>query len=73
MGETIVEWFGLGKGSDCGYCKSESSKLSHGMWAHRMSCQTYEELLDRGWRRSGMYCYKPLMDKTCCPSVYNKM
>lgn len=25
------------------------------------------DLLDRGWRRSGCYLYKPEMDKTCCP------
>ena len=67
MAETIVEWFGNEHGSDCGYCKSQGTNLSHGMWAHCMSCETYENLLNRGWRRSGMYCYKPVMDKTCCP------
>ncbi|KAK4351363.1 hypothetical protein RND71_030676 [Anisodus tanguticus] len=25
-------------------------------------------LLDRGWRRSGCFLYKPEMEKTCCPS-----
>ncbi|KAK3001066.1 hypothetical protein RJ639_020787 [Escallonia herrerae] len=25
-------------------------------------------LLDRGWRRSGCFLYKPEMDRTCCPS-----
>ena len=24
-------------------------------------------MIDRGWRRSGQYCYKPTMEKTCCP------
>ena len=24
-------------------------------------------MIDRGWRRSGQYCYKPTMNKTCCP------
>lgn len=68
MGESIVEWFGKGPGgSDCGYCKSQDSNISSGMWAHKMSCQTYENLLNRGWRRSGKYCYKPAMDETCCP------
>lgn len=27
----------------------------------------YQALIDRGWRRSGKYIYKPQMDKTCCP------
>ena len=26
------------------------------------------DLLDRGWRRSGSFLYKPEMEKTCCPS-----
>jgi arginyl-tRNA--protein-N-Asp/Glu arginylyltransferase len=25
-------------------------------------------LLDRGWRRSGCFLYKPEMERTCCPS-----
>ena len=27
----------------------------------------FQDLIDRGWRRSGQYCYKPTMNKTCCP------
>ncbi|CAL4098601.1 unnamed protein product, partial [Meganyctiphanes norvegica] len=38
-----------------------------GMWAHKLSVQDYQDLIDRGWRRSGKYCYKPTMNKTCCP------
>lgn len=38
-----------------------------GMWAHSLTVQDYQELIDRGWRRSGKYCYKPIMDITCCP------
>ena len=26
-----------------------------------------QSLIDRGWRRSGKYCYKPMMEQTCCP------
>ncbi|XVE69400.1 hypothetical protein DITRI_Ditri09bG0149400 [Diplodiscus trichospermus] len=26
------------------------------------------DLLDRGWRRSGCFLYKPEMERTCCPS-----
>lgn len=33
-----------------------------------MTCQDYQDLIDRGWRRSGCYCYKPEMNTTCCPS-----
>jgi len=34
-----------------------------------MECDiTFTELLDRGWRRSGCYIYKPEMETTCCPA-----
>lgn len=38
-----------------------------GMWAHALTVSDYQDLIDRGWRRSGKYCYKPTMDVTCCP------
>uniref|UniRef100_A0A9J7X3S9 Arginyl-tRNA--protein transferase 1 n=1 Tax=Cyprinus carpio carpio TaxID=630221 RepID=A0A9J7X3S9_CYPCA len=37
------------------------------MWSHTMTVQDYQDLIDRGWRRSGKYVYKPTMNKTCCP------
>ncbi|KAI4890740.1 hypothetical protein NFI96_002634 [Prochilodus magdalenae] len=37
------------------------------MWSHAMTVQDYQDLIDRGWRRSGKYVYKPVMNKTCCP------
>ncbi len=40
---------------------------SQGMWAHKLTCEDYQDMIDRGWRRSGKYCYKPIMDRTCCP------
>ncbi|XP_054654001.1 arginyl-tRNA--protein transferase 1 isoform X3 [Dunckerocampus dactyliophorus] len=64
---SIVEYFGMGDGHRCGYCKNERGKFSHGMWSHTMTVQDYQDLIDRGWRRSGKYVYKPIMKKTCCP------
>lgn len=32
-----------------------------------MTVQDYQDLIDRGWRRSGKYVYKPVMNQTCCP------
>lgn len=46
-------------------CNNEVSNA--GMWAHAMTVGDYQDLIDRGWRRSGKYCYKPTMDVTCCP------
>ncbi|XP_044296142.1 arginyl-tRNA--protein transferase 1 isoform X2 [Varanus komodoensis] len=51
----------------CGYCGSSRGKVSSGMWAHTLTVQDYQDLIDRGWRRSGKYVYKPTMDQTCCP------
>ncbi|XP_041065363.1 arginyl-tRNA--protein transferase 1 isoform X5 [Carcharodon carcharias] len=64
---TILEYFTEDDGYKCGYCKGTSSNYSNGMWAHAMSVQDYQDLIDRGWRRSGMYVYKPTMNRTCCP------
>ena len=38
------------------------------MWAHVMTAQDYQTLIDRGWRRSGKYVYKPTNSMTCCPA-----
>ncbi|XP_012253206.2 arginyl-tRNA--protein transferase 1 isoform X2 [Athalia rosae] len=64
---SIVEYFAEHEKHRCGYCKSPDTNFSHGLWAHTLTVQDYQDLIDRGWRRSGKYCYKPTMDQTCCP------
>ncbi|XP_019608485.2 arginyl-tRNA--protein transferase 1 isoform X5 [Rhinolophus sinicus] len=67
VSSSVVEYF---EGEDfyrCGYCKNESGSRSNGMWAHSMTVWDYQDLIDRGWRRSGKYVYKPVMNQTCCP------
>ncbi|KAM9133296.1 arginyl-tRNA--protein transferase 1 isoform 3-T3 [Pangshura tecta] len=49
---SIVEYFGGEAGYRCGYCKNVTGNLSHGMWAHSMTVQDYQDLIDRGWRSS---------------------
>ncbi|KAL1535418.1 arginyltransferase [Salvia divinorum] len=67
-GESVVGDAGRRK-STCGYCKSGArTSVSHGLWAHSLTVDDYQALLDRGWRRSGCFLYKPDMEKTCCPS-----
>lgn len=52
----------------CGYCKSgRRSCINHVLWAHSLTVYDYQDLLDRGWRRSGCLLYKPEMHKICCP------
>ncbi|GFR11103.1 arginyl-tRNA--protein transferase 1 [Trichonephila clavata] len=67
MDKSIVEYFSGHEGYRCGYCSSPDTCYSHGMWAHTMTPLDYQNLIDRGWRRSGKYCYKPTMNVTCCP------
>ncbi|XP_036147593.1 arginyl-tRNA--protein transferase 1 isoform X3 [Monomorium pharaonis] len=64
---SIVEYYAEHEGYRCGYCKNSTTNFSHGMWAHTLTVQDYQSLIDRGWRRSGCYCYKPTMNQTCCP------
>ncbi|XP_066992523.2 arginyl-tRNA--protein transferase 1 isoform X2 [Anabrus simplex] len=64
---SVVEYYAEHEKHRCGYCKSTDTNYSHGMWAHMMTVQDYQDLIDRGWRRSGRYCYKPTMNVTCCP------
>ncbi|XP_058128622.1 arginyl-tRNA--protein transferase 1 isoform X1 [Anopheles ziemanni] len=65
---SVVEFYDKRSSYQCGYCKQSDSCHSYGMWAYKLSCEDYQDLIDRGWRRSGCYCYKPIMDVTCCPS-----
>ncbi|XP_021255937.1 arginyl-tRNA--protein transferase 1 isoform X4 [Numida meleagris] len=67
MRRAVVEYRGWKEGYRCGYCASAHGKVSAGMWAHSMTVQDYQDLIDRGWRRSGKYVYKPIMNQTCCP------
>lgn len=64
---SIVEYFAGNEASRCGYCKGKDTSYSTGMWGHLLTVEDYQNLIDRGWRRSGRYCYKPTMNKTCCP------
>ncbi|XP_058080137.1 arginyl-tRNA--protein transferase 2-like [Magnolia sinica] len=67
-GESVVIDHGC-RLSSCGYCKSGGfTSCSHGLWAQSITVDDYQELLDRGWRRSGSFLYKPEMERTCCPS-----
>ena len=51
----------------CGYCKSPDTSKIQGVQAHRMTCQVFQELVDRGFQRSGKFVYRPFMTETCCP------
>ncbi|KAE8348284.1 arginine-tRNA-protein transferase [Aspergillus coremiiformis] len=53
--------------NSCGYCKSDSGNASY--YASSVSVRPvhYDELVNRGWRRSGTLYYKQNLQKSCCP------
>ncbi|KAI0091932.1 arginine-tRNA-protein transferase [Irpex rosettiformis] len=60
--------------STCGYCSppGQRSKVRTNHHAAclmpvRLTCEVYRKMIDRGWRRSGEYCYKPDLKRACCP------
>ncbi|CEH14884.1 Arginyl-tRNA-protein transferase [Ceraceosorus bombacis] len=71
---SIIQPIGM-NASTCGYCgapgkrSTAKSSVSYGIWAHTLTTKAYQELLDRGWRRSGSYLYHVDNERTCCPQV----
>ncbi|KHJ42989.1 Arginine-tRNA-protein transferase [Trichuris suis] len=66
---SLVQYLGLQSQSHCGYCSlNRGDRSNYGMWLHRLSTSDYQKLIDRGWRRSGLYCYKPVLERSCCPA-----
>ena len=64
---SVIELCGAHK-AKCGYCRSEEkNSASYGVVARRLTCEDYQLLIDRGWRRSGTYLYKPAMHEVRPP------
>ncbi|KAI0082575.1 hypothetical protein K474DRAFT_1655378 [Panus rudis PR-1116 ss-1] len=66
--------------STCGYCGPPGQRSATKSNCHaaelipiRMTCDTYQKMIDRGWRRSGTFCYKPDNKRTCCPQYTIKL
>ncbi|EJU06406.1 hypothetical protein DACRYDRAFT_103351 [Dacryopinax primogenitus] len=63
----------------CGYCSPSGERsllptsISYGLNPRQLSVSVYQRMLDRGWRRSGTYAYKPDMGRTCCPQYTIKL
>lgn len=70
MDGTIVDYLYEPNGPTpfkCGYCKAPDTSMIEGVLAHRMTCQDFQDLVDRGFQRSGKFIYRPFMKRTCCP------
>mmetsp|Transcript_20867 Transcript_20867/g.45222 ORF Transcript_20867/g.45222 Transcript_20867/m.45222 type:complete len:960 (+) Transcript_20867:86-2965(+) len=48
--------------------ENKTSK-SYGLLCENLSYGTYEDLINRGWRRSGKHLYRPHSFESCCPAI----
>eukprot|EP01138_Halocafeteria_seosinensis_P002828 gb/GECG01002889.1/.p1 GENE.gb/GECG01002889.1/~~gb/GECG01002889.1/.p1 ORF type:complete len:674 (+),score=83.69 gb/GECG01002889.1/:1-2022(+) len=65
---TILEPFGE-QWSSCGYCKADGDTAPKFYCrSSRMRCVDYQDMMFRGWRRSGKILYYPINSKSCCPN-----
>ncbi|KAJ2681225.1 Arginyl-tRNA--protein transferase 1 [Coemansia spiralis] len=58
--------YGIIRRTKCGYCSAEGNSQYLGARAHRLTCDDYQALIDRGWRRSGNLLYLTDHKKACC-------
>jgi len=65
--KSVVQIYGDNE-STCGYCKS-SMHVGFGVIAYRLTVEHYQALIDRGWRRSGTYLYRPNNHGACCEQL----
>ncbi|KZT12812.1 uncharacterized protein LAESUDRAFT_733408 [Laetiporus sulphureus 93-53] len=62
--------------STCGYCGPPGERSKEETSWHQAECiplQMSCKMVDRGWRRSGTYCYKPDLKRSCCPAYTIKL
>ena len=62
---TSLEYFNEYHSGHCGYCGNNNS-VSIGMNSNLFEPETYEKLMNKGWRRCGTYYYKFDFKTTCC-------
>jgi arginine-tRNA-protein transferase len=55
-------------GYPCGYCGNSRGSLTYcSLHAESLTCEDYQQLIDRNWRRSGAHLYIKNNDMSCCP------
>eukprot|EP00970_Alexandrium_tamarense_P012716 scaffold3056_cov187-Alexandrium_tamarense.AAC.17 len=47
----------------------QSTSKSYGLLFDYLPYDTYQELINRGWRRSGKHLYRPHNFESCCPAI----
>ncbi|KAJ1816235.1 Arginyl-tRNA--protein transferase 1, partial [Coemansia sp. RSA 2599] len=64
--QSVVEIKGMQSRSACGYCKARNGSSYYVLQALRLSCENYQDTIDRGWRRSGDVLYMTDHSDSCC-------
>lgn len=59
---SIITLYGEVENDHCGYC-SNGKSCSFGFESNQLLSFDYDKLMNRGFRRSGSYFYKPVMYK----------
>ncbi|KAJ1937090.1 Arginyl-tRNA--protein transferase 1, partial [Linderina pennispora] len=65
--ESVLRILGMQEREHCGYCRTDSGSRFFALRARTLSCSDYQQLVDRGWRRSGSLLYLTDMSDSCCP------
>jgi arginine-tRNA-protein transferase len=58
-----------GSEGECGYCKKRGfPNVHYSITGKMLTVSDYEELVNKGFRRSGGYCYRYYPWLNCCPN-----
>ncbi|EEB07608.2 arginine-tRNA protein transferase [Schizosaccharomyces japonicus yFS275] len=63
---SVLSYAGYYYGKECGYCEEKNKNEQFGLFGNALTSEAYQILIDRGWRRSGKYLYKPNLRNSCC-------
>ena len=60
-----IQWHSEMESDHCGYCTGNTNphSIKHAFVAKVLFADDYDDLMNAGWRRSGDFCYKPVMHK----------
>eukprot|EP00172_Hildenbrandia_rubra_P000585 Plantae.Rhodophyta-Hildenbrandia_rubra.ctg1313.p1 GENE.Plantae.Rhodophyta-Hildenbrandia_rubra.ctg1313~~Plantae.Rhodophyta-Hildenbrandia_rubra.ctg1313.p1 ORF type:complete len:581 (+),score=53.37 Plantae.Rhodophyta-Hildenbrandia_rubra.ctg1313:434-2176(+) len=69
---SIIELWGWNR-TTCGYCNTTKSSRLFAAWSEHLYPHDYFLLMNRGWRRSGKYLYRPNNGSSCCQQLTIRM
>lgn len=56
------------RSTSCGYCEVGTATAHH-VEVGTLDVVQYQKLLNRGWRRCGMWLYQPVLEASCCRTI----